>query len=307
MQLDAYVRALAADTVVRPKEIVVQLAKASDEVVDAINKAGPLSFALTDGRAISWATVRGNPWDTHDVVAAVCELSRAFPAYTFEVALEPDGERGTMQGGNPTGLSVSSLAAWVAQHPRPRFTGTKVRADLVLTLPARARRSVRAELEHYGQPNTVKRYPSDEQLTAFTGRAWRLDREGDALRVVVHHGNGSIDDRNSAALLGIDLATGETRTIELGNAHTRHVCASNGWLAWMPRNRNVVRVFHGLDHRADVELPNGNAWHVAISRSGAIAYVIAEPDEPGVLGLVRDGARAQVDIPEPVGVEWSAA
>jgi hypothetical protein len=544
MELDAYVRALVDADVVRPKEIIVEILRASDAVVDALNAVGPLSFALGDGRAMTWAKVRGNPWDSHDMLTAVSDLSRKFPASTFSITLDPDGDCGTMRDGDVTGIDVAALATWVARHPRPRFAGIELHAELVLEAHAERRamrdglassglaveiedapggivvrveradhvaavvsmalraaqlldvswtcklalsgdltwrcevsdlstgialecllttllrdvpsqpsaptaaqklppapelariggadqlvlsldddslvalrpdgafqpttgtpahvvppaappfrRYVRgssgsvlviteqhlqlgriqtrivvlaadgsertsrvyinpselalmddarvvfsAEREgvpellsidlatfaetklldlahapdrlypqgdavialHLGRPNTVKRYPSNEQLTTFDGRAWHIRREGDVVYIVVHHGYGSIGAHDRAALLAIELATGATRTVELGNEHTHRVASNGRWLAWISRGHNVMRVFEALEHRCEIELPEGNVWDVAISPSGAVAYVIGEPDASAILGV------AQIELSQPVGVRWPA-
>lgn len=127
-------RALVAADVPRPKEIFVRLAGATDELADQLaeiaHEVGCPPFSIDGDELVTWAKVHGNPWDTHDVLAALAALSRRVSLRTFSVVLDPDGTAGALRDGKLTGIAFAPLAAWVTAHPRPRHAAADVRAGL---------------------------------------------------------------------------------------------------------------------------------------------------------------------------------
>jgi hypothetical protein len=121
-ELDRLYLALQRDDVPGPKELIACVAApATDELVDQLDDAqavagGSLQFAIMDDELVAFATVRGNPWDLHDVLREVAVLTERFP---IEIQYEP-----------PQEIDAAALAAWVARHPAPApagFTGARIR------------------------------------------------------------------------------------------------------------------------------------------------------------------------------------
>lgn len=150
MDLDRYLEVLIAGEIPQPKEIVAEIpGPTSDELADALDDAadeiGSPRFAISDDSLLAFATIRGNPWDLHDVLESLSALSLKFPELTFGVAL--DGERGELRAGAYTGVPFDTIAAWAAEYPRPHCATT----DLCATLECSgAIDRVREELGRWG-------------------------------------------------------------------------------------------------------------------------------------------------------------
>lgn len=155
--LDRYLAALGDDELVLPKEVFARIeGAASDSLADALDDAADqlgcgVRFAIMDDSLVSWAKMRGNPWDLHEVLGELRALSARLSELTFAIQYDPDGPSGTLRAGRyDADIPVEPLARWVERFPRPNLVGSITHAQIAVVAPADACEQIRASLAGRG-------------------------------------------------------------------------------------------------------------------------------------------------------------
>jgi hypothetical protein len=170
--LDRYLDSLAHDRALpRPVQVWAEVqVEGTDALAEDLNARlreigrGPAEFFFSDGRLTTFAKVRGYPWDLHDFLSGLRELSARIPLLPFRVFFE-DGDQRTLRAGKYKDLPFAYLDAWVARFPRPNLAGPYSRCTLRCQVPRATAKKLHKALE-----DLLPRLAEDGLRVTITGR-----------------------------------------------------------------------------------------------------------------------------------------